>query len=205
MSALANALDAVAAVLDTAVALDPDAPARVERLAGRPLEIHVTGFDCSVFVAAADGRLELTTSPETAAVVRISGPPASLAALAGGGGTRVLFGGELDVSGDVTTARAWQRLFDTLDPDWEEALAHVVGDIPAHEAARIGARLRADAGRAGVARAADLRAWLVNEAALVPARPEVEERLAAVDTVRHDVDRLAARVARLERHAGTDS
>ncbi|MDZ7828327.1 MAG: hypothetical protein U5K33_02180 [Halofilum sp. (in: g-proteobacteria)] len=131
------------------------------------------------------------------AAVGISGPPASLARLATTAGTRVLFGGSLHVDGDVAAAKAWKRLFDTLDPDWEEAFARIAGDIPAHEGARA-AHAVADAFRRAVeGRRQDLRARLVDEIEALPAGTEVDEWLAGVDRLRADGDRYgAARAAR---------
>ena len=65
------------------------------------------------------------------------------------GGTQVLFGGSLRVGGDVRVAKGFKRLFDTLDPDFEEALARVGGDVPAHETGRaVGEPREAEAGDA---------------------------------------------------------
>jgi ubiquinone biosynthesis protein UbiJ len=56
------------------------------------------------------------------------------------------------------------------------------------------------AGRSRNIAAENLREYLQEEAAVVPSRQELDDFLAAVDTVRDDVERLAARVERLERH-----
>jgi ubiquinone biosynthesis protein UbiJ len=202
MSSVAIVGRALEPALNAALALDPAARQRVERLDGAVLGVHVVGVDWTFHVTPDAGRLHLAGPGERAAAATISGPPASLARLATAGGTQVLFGGALHVRGDVRVAKAYKRLFDTLDPDWEEALARALGDIPAHEAARVvraagarGRRLLAD-------RRSDLRAWLVDELEALPARAEVDTWMAAVDEARADADRLAARVARLERHRG---
>jgi ubiquinone biosynthesis accessory factor UbiJ len=199
MEAVDGALTAVAALLNHALEFDADAQARVEALQGRDLEIAVEGTHLRIRVEAIGPRLHLATAAEHPAAVRISGPPASLAALSGREGVRVLFAGDLRVEGDVTAARAWKRLFDTLEPDWEEAVARIAGDIPAHEVGRAAAALAAWARRMRAHRSADLRAWLVNELEILPARHELDTWSAGVDRGRHDVERLAARVTRLER------
>lgn len=200
MTLVARICQAVEPVFETALAFDAAARGRVERLEGRGLEIHVTGLDWHIHLVPAAGRLLLTDAPESPSAAAISGPPASLARLTTTGGTQVLFGGSLHVSGDVQAAKAWKRLFDTLDPDWEEALARVMGDIPAHETARLLRAAGTRAGRIGADRRTDLRAWLVDELEALPARIEVDDWMDAVDRLRADADRLAARVQRLERH-----
>lgn len=195
---------AVEPVFEGALALDEAARGRVERLEGKGLEIHVTGLEWRIHLVPTAGRLLLTDDPETPPAATIGGPPASLAALATTGGTRVLFGGHLHVSGDVQVAKAYKRLFDTLDPDWEEALARVTGDIPAHETARLLRAAGSRASRIGADRRTDLRAWLVDEIEALPARTEVDDWMNAVDRLRADADRLAARVKRLGRERSED-
>lgn len=186
-------------VVNAALDLDEEAGRRVERIGDQVLEVRVTGLGLSLFVVPDGARLRVSADPGQAASVSISGPPASLARLATTSGTRVLFGGSLQIEGDVAAAKAWKRLFDTLDPDWEEAFARIVGDIPAHEGARVAHALADGIRRAVEGRRRDLRAWLVDEIEALPARAEVEEWLSGVDRLRADADRLAARVARLER------
>lgn len=202
MRALDPVLDAMAEAVNAAIALDVEAPGRLQRLSERPLAVEVRGIGITVFAQVDHDRLHLSTDAETPAVVRIAGPPASLAMLATRSGTGVLFSGSLHVTGDVVAAREWKRLFDRLDPDWEEALAQVVGDIPAHESARVAQAVRAWLRRAAKGRAADLRAWLIDEVAGVPAPREVDAWMEGVDDLRADADRLVARIARLERRMG---
>jgi len=195
---------ALTPAIDAALALDPEAHHRLEGLEGRVLQLRVTGLDCSVYAIPEHGHLRLAgVAPEQGVAACIAGPPASLAMLAGRSGTQILFSGSLHVDGDIEAAKAYKRLFDTLDPDWEEALARAVGDIPAHEAGRVLRGLAAQGRRAWSGRRADLHAWLVDEIEALPARSEVEDWLGAVDRLRADGDRLAARVARLERRGGT--
>lgn len=194
-------------VINAAVEVDDEAGRRLDRMEGTTLALRITGTGLSFLLTPVAGRLEVraaAAADEEAPAATISGPPASLARLSTTAGTRVLFGGSLHVEGDVAAAKEWKRLFDTLDPDWEEAFARIVGDIPAHEGARA-ARSLAEAVRHAIeGRRRDLRAWLVDEVEALPARAEVEEWLAAVDRIRADGDRLAARVARLERRRRGD-
>lgn len=186
--------------IDAALALDPEARARVLRLEGAVLEVRVTGLELSVFVLPRGEHLRLAGASAEPAAARVAGPPASLAMLATAAGTHALFSGALHVNGDVAVAKAYKRLFDTLDPDWEEALARALGDVPGHEAGRLLHGLAAWGRRAWLGRRADLAAWLVDELESLPAPAEVEAWLAEVDRVRAHCDRLGARLARLERH-----
>lgn len=190
--------------IDAALALDPDARARVARLGDAVLEVRVTGLGLSVFVVPRGDHLQLAAATAAPAAACIAGPPASLAMLATAAGTRALFSGAVHVSGDVAVVKAYKRLFDTLDPDWEEALAQALGDVPAHEAGRLLRGAAAWGRRAWRGRRADLAAWLVDELESLPAPAEVDAWLAAVDRLRADTDRLGARLERLERRGHGD-
>ena len=97
-----------------------------------------------------------------------------------------------------------QRLGDDadVDIDWEEHLSRLVGDVVAHEVGGAARAARAFGRRAGRTAEQNLREYLQEEARLLPTRYELKELLDAVDVLRDDVERLAARVERLRRRAG---
>jgi len=196
---------AVNPLLAGALRLDPDAQGRAAALEGHVLAIEITGIDLTVFVEPQGPTLQCVTEPAHEPATRIAGAPASLARLASQGGTRAMFSGDLAVTGDVTVARAYKRLFDTLDPDWEEAVARVVGDSAGRQVGRFAETGAAWLRRAWAGRAADIRAWLADETEVLPARGEIEHWFDGVDRVRHDADRLAARLTRLEHARGENS
>lgn len=204
MSTVGVLCTAAQPLLDAALAHDAEARARLRRLDGAVLGVEVTGLGWHIHAVADDEQLRLTAEPPQSPDATIAGPPASLARLGALGGTQVLFGGSLRVGGDVRVAKAFKRLFDTLDPDWEEALARAFGDVAAHEAARLMRAAAAGSRRAGADRLRDLRAWLIDEVEALPAHHEAEAWMDRVDRLRADADRLAARVERLERHERDD-
>ena len=104
--------------------------------------------------------------------------------------------------GDATLARDFQRLLAGLEVDWEERLAGVAGDTLAHQAGNLARGFAAWGRYAGDHMARGLSEYLQRETRDLPHRAEVERFLRAVDTVRDDVERLAARLARAETQAG---
>jgi ubiquinone biosynthesis protein UbiJ len=113
-----------------------------------------------------------------------------------------VFAGTIRIDGDNRLAQTLGEVFRGLDIDWEEQLSKLLGDTLAH---RLMSRARAGgrwAERSGSIARQNLREYLQQEAAVLPSREELTTFLAAVDTLRDDVERLAARVERLERMRG---
>ena len=92
-----------------------------------------------------------------------------------------------------------------LDIDWEEQLSKLTGDIIAHQlgnAARHGRR----AFRFGLdTLEKDSGEYLQEELRLLPTRIETENFSDEVSRISMDVDRLAARLKRLQNRGGKDS
>jgi ubiquinone biosynthesis accessory factor UbiJ len=131
----------------------------------------------------------------------LTGGPLALLALLGASAQAQLQRGHVAITGDAEVADRFRELLERLRPDFEEELSLLLGDVPAHQLARA---LRA--GAAWGAKAADtaflnLGEYLAHESADLVSRNEGEQFLRGVDALREGVDRLQARLERLERLA----
>jgi ubiquinone biosynthesis protein UbiJ len=107
--------------------------------------------------------------------------------------------GGAQVTGDAEIAQGFQRLFEAAQPDFEEELSRLTGDVAAHHLANL-ARGAADFGRrARDTFAQNVAEYLTEESHDVPYRAEVEDFVNGVDSLRESTDRLEARIAGLER------
>ncbi len=162
-------------------------------LAGRSLALEVRGLS-SLRLESNGVQLTVTGGGAAAADAALAVGPFGLLALAGEGAQAAVQRGDAAMSGDGEIAGKFRELLTLLKPDPEEELALVLGDVPAHQLARL-ARLAA----AWSARATDT-AWrntadfLAHERADLVPRHEGEQFLRGVDALREDVDRLAARI-----------
>lgn len=189
-----------AQAVSAALRLDPDTPRRLARLAGAVIALELRGTPWTLYCLPHAEGIALRDACETPAQARLRATPLGFLRAALGEGTDLVFRGELEIVGDVELGQRFQRLLMGLDIDWEEQLARVVGDVAAHQLMR-GARAgRAWSVAAGHALAQDLGEYLQDETRLLPPRALVEDYLRAVDVTRADVDRLEARVRRLQRH-----
>jgi ubiquinone biosynthesis protein UbiJ len=106
---------------------------------------------------------------------------------------------DIHIQGNMHTARALQQLLREIDIDWEEQLAQVIGDIPAHQLGNL-TRSGLSWGQQVLQKfRLDASEYLRYEAELLPSRHAVEFFLSDIDTLRSDLDRLEARIRRLQR------
>ena len=203
--------DAALAGLETAlnryIALDPEGAARLRPLHGRLIAIELAGFGTRLTLIPGPDGLQVFGAYEGEPDCLLRGSPLALARM--GLAERKedqLFGGEVQVEGDTRLAQEFGAFLSGLDVDWEEQLSRLVGDPIAHQ---VGSGLRSieDWGRkSSHTLTQDFKEYLQEEGRLVPTAYEVQGFLDRVDTLRDDVERLAARIERLARgRLGSDS
>jgi ubiquinone biosynthesis protein UbiJ len=155
-------------------------------------------------------RLRVSSSGQTLAVTRddapadavISGGVLSLLALTGESAQAVIQRGAVSISGDSELAQSFRELVQRLRPDPEEELSLLIGDVPAHQIARL-ARLAGSFGmRAADTTLRNLAEYWAHERGDLISRNEGEQFLRGVDALREGVDRLQARLDLLAQRRG---
>ena len=200
MKAGAPPFELLGRLLDGALELDPETRHALARLSGKVVDLDVTAVG-AIRLHIDDGRIRAGPRDDTlVADVTIRGAPLSLVRFVlAGDRERLILGEEVSLHGDIALATRLQQIAARMDIDVEEAIAERIGDIPAHEIVRgmrgLGGWMRA----AGTALLEDVSEYLRYEAAVTPSTGDVERFAHAVDEIRDDVERLEARVARLER------
>lgn len=200
MSTRDLALETLERALDRLISLDPDARRRLAALHGRVIRVDLRGIGIKLdFIPGHDGRVRVHSGLEGEPDAVLEGSPLDL--LRAGdrdSGHAELFAGHVRIHGDHGIAQRFSEALAGLDIDWEEQLSRLTGDIAAHEIGRAARALRDQAAHVGRNGVENLSEYLTEEARLLPHRFEVEAFLAEVDTLRDDVERLAARIALLE-------
>ena len=108
--------------------------------------------------------------------------------------------GKLRIEGDAELARRLQKLAQAFDPDWDLPFMQVFGDVLGVQIAKaVKAALR-QAQVVGANLAGTAAEYLTEESRDVVPRAELEAFHDDVDTLRDDVERIAAKVARLRRN-----
>ncbi len=176
-------------------------PARelCEKLSGTVVAVRVKNTALAGWFIVHDDSIELVADSDRTPDVLISGSLLMLARMAGVSGIGAVRDGSLELTGDPQLAADFQQLLTYAKPDLEEELSSVVGDVAAH---RIGEVARGIGNWSRSARAtmgANIREYLQEESRELPSRYEVERFTNDVNTLRDDVDRLAARLQRLRK------
>lgn len=195
---------ALEAALNRYLSLDPDAAARMARLAGHCIAIELRGLDLTLFMLPGEQGIHIMDSidAEDGVDTTLHGTPLALARLGLGANTgKTLFSGDVTITGDVETGQAFKAILDDMDIDWEEQLSHVTGDVIAHQLGNMARRAKSVISQGRATLEQDMGEYLKEELRVLPARIEVENFSADVNRLRSDVDRLAARIRRLQHSA----
>ncbi|MDG4554570.1 MAG: SCP2 sterol-binding domain-containing protein [Candidatus Competibacter sp.] len=185
-------------VLNLALRLDPEVFPRLGALSGHVIAIEPSGMAMTFYLLPKPDGIQVTGRCETKPSVRIRATPAAL--FRQWRGQRV-GGDEIAIEGNAGVGREFQAVLARLDIDWEEHLSRVVGDVVARRLGGLWGGLRAWSGRTGDVLLRDGGEYVQRELRLLPPRQAIGQFLHAVDLLREDADRLAARVERLRRRS----
>lgn len=190
---------AVESAFNGYLGLDPEALSALAALEGRVIALDVKGLDLELyFLPGADG-VQVLGHYEGEPDTRLRGTPLALARL---GISREVdagaFASDIEISGDTETGQRFKEALDAVELDWEEWLSRATGDALAHRLGSAVRRFSDYLDRAAGTLVKDADEYLHEEARLVPAKIEIENFMDDVDLLRMGVDRLEARVRRLQ-------
>ena len=226
MAATPAWLAAVEGLLNRGVDASMQATLLARRLGGTALLLNIEGM-ASIRISVVRGRLSLAgagSSLDSEAVesadATISGSPLALLQLAGAtglagtAGRAGATGGRADrprarsvpargagavVSGDAEIANSYRELLALARPDFEEELSRLIGDVAARALSQFALKTVEWARGARRTAGENIAEYLQEESRDLVNKPELEEFLHGVDTLRETADRVDARIARLER------
>lgn len=175
----------------------PRAQTLCAELAGRKVRIEIT--DVAGLELESTGHSLKLGAPDAASAAltpdaTIEGGPLSLLRLLGSAPEERFQRGDVRITGDSEIADRFRELAMLLRPDLEEELSLVVGDVAAHRIGRF-ARAAIDwTRRAAGTSVRNAAEYLAHEKRDLVPRSEAEQFLSGVETLREDVDRIAARI-----------
>lgn len=189
----------IAKVLNRNIAETTPARELATQLDGKTVAIRVRDTALAMYFVFDQDIVTLATEFDADPDVVITGSLVTLARMAGGAGAQAIRDGDIDLTGDAATAQRFQTLLDHAKPDVEEELSRVIGDVAAHQLAEFARGVGNWVRGARSTMGDNIREYLQEERRDLPTRYEVEQFSQRVGELRDDVERIAARLKRLER------
>ncbi len=188
----------IAKVLNRNISESTPARELATQLDGKTVAIRVRDTALAMYFVFDEDVVTLTTEFDADPDVAITGSLVRLARMVAGAGAQAIRDGEIDLTGDAATAQGFQALLDHAKPDVEEELSRVIGDVAAHQLAEFARGVGNWARDARATMGDNIREYLQEERRDLPTRYEVEQFSQRVGELRDDVERIAARLKRLE-------
>jgi len=184
--------------VNAALELDPLTTGRLELLEGKIVAIELEGLGQRIYIRPHAKGLDLMGDYEGDIDTTLRGTPMALVRMGNGKLGEGLFGDGVTLTGDIELGQRLQRIFAQIDIDWEEHISHLTGDIIAHQIGK-GVHTLIRWGRdSNQSCERDISEYLRYETDSLPLDWEVDEYMSGVDTIRSDLDRLEARIKRLD-------
>ena len=181
------------------LALDPAAATRMQALAGKVIGIELRDVNLRFFMLPAQDQLHVHGHFDGEADTTLRGTSLAMARMSlSDKASDSLFSGDVEISGDVELGEQFRAVLDSMDIDWEEQLSKLTGDVIAHQVGNLVRGVMQWGKKAGDTLQQDLAEYLHEESRVLPVRHEVDEFINVVDEVRMAVDRLQARLRRLQ-------
>jgi ubiquinone biosynthesis protein UbiJ len=186
--------------INRVLALDAGSTARLERLEGKLLQLDLEGVGISLFMSFAFGSVRVGLHSEREADTVITGSPASLFQMLAPEEISDwgLPGSGVTIQGDANLARDLGNVFSRLNPDWEAQLAGMFGDTLGFQLA---AGLRSGAGtlRSAARESVEMATRHFRDDSGMLVKPQDMRQFSGeVDRLRDTVERLQARISRLQ-------
>jgi ubiquinone biosynthesis protein UbiJ len=172
---------------------------RLQALQGKLIRLHITNPDMQFDILPTTERIRVSTDYAAEPDVTITGSALGFMRLATAedSGKAMLAQG-VTIAGDTGLGMQFSQILREVNIDWEELASRAVGDVMAHQLGQIARQSKGWLDDTAHAMRLNTQEYLQEEVRLVPAEAELKAYLDAVDDLRMDVDRLEARLKKLE-------
>ena len=191
-------------VLNAIISRDKHIAKRLSAFDSKCIEVVSNRPSFSLSIRFEDGTIRLSAiDSQTLGIIAdatISGRAESLLGLlAKKADQRAMADSAIDISGDAALVHDLQMTIESLDIDWQDYLAPILGDVLSNELGEAEQSARAWSKSAGANMQRSVRDYLSEEARLVPSELEVDSFSNRLDQLRLSIDRVAAKTELLKR------
>ena len=186
--------------LNATLAMDPGSVQLLAKLEGRVIAMNIESLDGSFYLLPHRDRVSIEIDHDQNPDIVIEG---GLLAYARSATASVMGSANpdqlLEISGDAHLVAAMRDFLRSLQPDFEERLSSLIGDIPARQAGNQIRSFAEWAEQVGQSIAVNTGEYLTEEKRLLVVRSRIDRFLIAVNQLRNDTEQLAGRLDTLEK------
>lgn len=179
--------------------LDPDTIARVATLSGKVIVVEISDWRLSWVIIPEPNGLTFSEDFSLVPTVTLRGKLFDMLKVgAAQGANEALFKNKIEMTGDMEAGEKIREILNKIDIDWEEHLSTIVGDVAAHQFIKGTRKIQSIGKKILDTFCGNVTEYVQVEASLLPTEAQVEKFFKALGKLRDDVDRLEARIQRLE-------
>ena len=186
--------------LNATLAMDPVSVQLLAKLEGKVIAMNIESIDGSFYLLPQRDRVSIEINHDQNPDIVIEGgllayARSATASVRGSANPDQL----LEISGDANSVAVMRDFLRSLQPDFEERLSSLIGDIPARQAGNQIRSFAEWAEQVGQSIAVNTGEYLTEEKQLLVVRPRIDRFLIAVNQLRDDTEQLARRLGTLEK------
>ena len=186
--------------LNATLAMDPGSVQLLAKLEGRVIAMNIESLDGRFYLLPHRDRVSIEIDHDQNPDIVIEGgllayARSATASVRGSANPDQL----LEISGDANLVAVMRDFLRSLQPDFEERLSSLIGDIPARQAGNQIRSFAEWAEQVGQSIAVNTSEYLTEEKRLLVVRSRIDRFLIAVNQLRNDTEQLAGRLDTLEK------
>ena len=182
------------------LSLDPEVANKLAELEGRVIAVEITGIEKTLYFIPHQAGMDVVEQYDADVDTTLKGSAVALLKMSMSKDVApLMLKGEVEIEGDVRLGRNFKKILSEMDIDWEEYMARIIGDTPAHHLAGLAKKIFSWGKQAGNDIVADVSEYLQEESRDVVSKPELEKFYQNVDDLRNRLDRFQARLNALKK------
>ena len=194
-----SSISAMEAAINRYLSLDPEVAEKLSALEGKVIAIEITGVNKTLYFFPHQAGMDVSDQYEDEVDTTLKGSPIALLKMSLTKDVApLMLKGEVEIEGDVRLGRSFKKILSEMDVDWEEYIARMIGDAPAHHLASLTKKIINWGRQSSNDVAADVSEYLQEESRDVVSKPELEMYYEDVDALRNQLDRFQARFEALK-------
>lgn len=186
-------------LLNQLLALAPEQQEALSQFEHKVITIEIQVVDVRLTLIPVGQQIQVSLEEGYEPDVCISGSPIALLSLLTNKNPDFSAQQDVSIEGDLHLAQQFKAYCDGFEIDWEEHLSHYLGDVVAHALGDLARKASSWRQETKATLRSNLSEYLQEELRWLPPSAECRAWFDEVDEIRMAVDRLEARVKRLQK------